>query len=511
MAGLQLDPRAKIFLAITVGLILAVISGVSVGTDDYTPLVFGALLLILLFIWFGMGEMFWLLTIASSFLGGTFPILGGQFNTFQILMALGIVKFVIEQVIFKHKKLVRIRRPDFILLAGFMLVLTFHAVKDRFGMRFLGSSVWGGKNYVNVYVGLAAFFVIQSVPVKPKTWTKLPYFVLAVTTFDLAIAIITTIFPSSIYKIFPFYSAVSSAGVAEILNLKGVGAERVGGFGNFGFALIALVLASVSLRKILSLQNLKRLFVLLVGWSSVLFSSFRSAVVNGGIAMMLAGARDLRWGLLALLPLFAAGLFGLSFVNSDIIRLPPPVQRSVSFVPGQWDTEMRLDAEASNDYRRRVWTVWKNEYFPVHPLIGRGFGFKSEAATRSVYESDPYEDKITVEVGNIHNGLFATIDALGLVGTFFFVAWNLRLLGQTMRVGFKNKFPASKALRFAALYLGTSIISYWGGAQNVGSFLPGELALAGALLAMQKARTRELAEMAEDRVTSPHLRELHPV
>src|SRR2546426_316123 len=82
---------------------------------------------------------------------------------------------------------------------------------------FLGSSVWGGRNYVNVYVGLAAFFVVQSIPMQPKVWARLPYMVLAVTTFDLIIAIITTIFPSSIYKIYPFYSAVSVAGIEEIL------------------------------------------------------------------------------------------------------------------------------------------------------------------------------------------------------------------------------------------------------------------------------------------------------
>ena len=85
-----------------------------------------------------------------------------------------------------------------------MGVLTLHALHDRFGMRFLGSNVWGGRSYVNVFVGFAAFAVIQSIPLNPRIWRKLPYFVLAVAGFDLVIALVTTIFPASIYAIYPF-------------------------------------------------------------------------------------------------------------------------------------------------------------------------------------------------------------------------------------------------------------------------------------------------------------------
>ena len=56
-----------------------------------------------------------------------------------------------------------------------------HGILDRFGMRFLGSSIWGGANYVNVYIGLAAFFVTQSISMTPRLWAKLPYVILAVT------------------------------------------------------------------------------------------------------------------------------------------------------------------------------------------------------------------------------------------------------------------------------------------------------------------------------------------
>ena len=193
-----------------------------------------------------MGRFFWVVTIASSFLGGTFPILGGAFSPFQILTVMGVAKFIVEDVVMRRTRTMPKSRFDLLMIAGFMGVVTIHALHDRFGMRFLGSDVWGGHNYVNVFVGLAAFFVIQSIPMQPKVWAKLPYVVLAVTMFDLLIAAITTIFPSLIFKIYPYYSAVSVAGIEEALTGESL-TGRVGSFGNFGFILILLVLASIPL------------------------------------------------------------------------------------------------------------------------------------------------------------------------------------------------------------------------------------------------------------------------
>ncbi len=491
--------RAVAIPAITI--LGACFAGLCIGSGDYSRLLLVVIAVLLLLFWFGAGELFWPIVIASSFLAGTFPILGGSFNTFQILMGLGVARFLIEEVVFKHRRLARVRGWNAILLWGFMAVLTFHALKDRFGMRFLGSDIWGGRNYVNVYVGLAAFFVIQTVTIKSKTWAKLPYLILAVTMFDALIAIVTTLFPSTIYTIYPFYSAVSASGISEIVTGEAVDTARVVTLGNFGYVLILLVLASVSLRRLLSPRYLLRHFLLAIGFAAVLFSSFRTMVFNTVAAVILAAVRDLRWGALAFLPIVAGLLFGLSLVNS-VKPLPKQIQRSLAFMPGQWDAEMKLDTAASNDYREQVWTVWQREYFPLHPWIGRGFGFRSESAQGSSFQADPSYYKLQVEIGNIHNGFFATLDALGVIGAVFFIAWNLRLLVEIFKVSFKDLRSEANTLRFVALYLGTAIVCYWIGAQNVGAFLPQEFVLAGVLLRLlRETRSRSGDERLKTQTT----------
>jgi O-antigen ligase len=330
--------------------------------------------------------------------------------------------------------------------------------------------------------------VIMSIPMKPKLWEKLPYVVLAVTLFDLMIALITNIFPNSVYVIYPFYSAVSTGSLEEVVTGSTDITGRVGAFGNFGVVLITLVLASVSLSQILHPSNFFRLITLIGGSISVLYSGFRSAVFNAMTVVLAAGIRDLKLAVLAFLPVVAIALFTVSVVNSDFVKLPKQIQRSLTFLPGNWDPEMVMDANASNDFRRQVWTLWLRDYFPAQPFFGRGFGFKSEWAEKLVYNYNAISNRQAIETGNIHNGFLATLDCFGIVGTFFFVIWNFRLLVRTFKVARPEKEPGDFTLRFIALYLAAWIVCYWMGAATVGSFLPREFALAAVFLRLQRER-----------------------
>ena len=507
----SLAQKLKLLTVCVVGLLLALFLGTEIGSARYAPLLLGAVIIILASISLFSGRFFWVLTIASSFLEGTFPILGGSFTPFQVLMGIGVAKFFISDVVLRRTKLRFATQLDALLIAGFMAIITFHGVQDRFGMKFLGSTVWGGRNYVNVFVGLAAFVVIMSIPMKPKLWSKFPYVVLAVTLFDLIIGVVTKIFPSSIYVIYPFYSAVSTGSLEEIVTGNIDITDRVGAFGSFGMILAILVLASTSWRQILHPSNFFRLIGLMAGVISVLYSGFRTAVFNTLTAALAAGIRDLKFAVLALLPVVAIGLFAISVINSEFVRLPKQIQRSVSFIPGKWDADMVMDARSSDDFREKVWTTWTREYFPVHPWLGRGFGFNSRWGERSVYKNDPYSTIQVIETGNIHNGLLATVDCLGIIGAVFFVIWNLRLLLRTFRVGQPDKEPAGFALRFVALYLAVWIVYYWMGAKDVGSYLPRTFALAAVLLRLQRDLAPQTTETAVSSKPEPTRRgELAP-
>ncbi|MBA3544342.1 MAG: hypothetical protein H0T83_07880 [Chthoniobacterales bacterium] len=496
--------KIKSALVAALGLVLAIFLGYTLGSGGYEPIVLGFLIVSGLAFWFGSGRFLWVLAIASSFLSGTFPILGGSFNTFQILTMMGVAKFILEDVVMRRTFKPEIARIDILLIAGFMGVLIVHGLHDRFGMRFLGSSVWGGRNYVNVFIGLAAFIIVQSIPMKMKIWNKLPYLVLGVISFDLAVAIFTTVFPGSIYFIYPFYSAVANASVQEAITGAVEITGRIGAFGNFGFILILIVLASVSLRRLFHPSKLFRLAAAGLGGVAVLYSGFRTAVLNAVIGIILAGIRDLKFGVLLLLPMLGVFLLGISMVN-EITPLPKQIQRGLAFLPGTWDKEMALDAAASDDFRWRVWTLWTQQFFPRHPVIGRGFGFKSEWVQRDTDLGRATDYQQMVETGNIHNGFLATLDAVGILGTVFFIGWNIRLLVLCLGVGFEKDDETAFVRRFLALYLGVTLLFYWIGATAIGTSLPGEFALAGVLLRLQSSRN---PVAKTDRSAAPMFEEL---
>ena len=500
----------KLVLIATLGFVVAVVLGFFIGSANYEFIVFGTLAACAIVLWFGTGQWFWLIVIASSYLAGTFPVLGGSFTPFYLLMALGAAKFVVDDLILRRASIARVERPLLLALIGFMAVLTWHGIQDRFGMRFLGSAVWGGRNYVGVYVGLTAFFVVQSTSVRSTLWNKLPYLVLAVTGFDLFIATITTIAPSLIYKIYPFYSAVGVGGITELLTGEEDFTGRIGAFGNFGCVLVMIVLASMSVRMLFHPKYLSRIAMIVLGSLSVLYSGFRSSLVNLGLTFMVAGFRDLRFRIIAIVPVLAAFLLGLSAINSSVVRLPKQIQRPLTFLPGDWDLDMVTDVKASNDFRRSVWRIFWYEYFPRRPLIGRGFGFRSEWSKTSVYNPRATDYQQMVEVGNIHNGFFACLDAIGIVGAIFFIAWNAQILYRTLRISFDKSNPSGFALRFLALQLAVSIIFYWFGATTLGTFLPQQFALAGVFLKLYREAyprpdlaPRELEPIRQERRRAP--------
>jgi len=476
--------RFKALLLCAAGLVVAIFIGWNIGAANYLELVLGAVAFGGIFIAFFLGRFFWVLTIASSFLTGAFPILGGQITPFEILMAVGIAKFFVEDIVLRRARLKPGNRFDLFLIAGFMAIITVHAVHDRFGSRFLGSSVWGGHNYVAVYVGLAAYFVIQSIPMQSRVWAKLPYVALAMTMFDVLIGAITTIFPSLIFKIWPYYSAVSVAGIEEVLTGESV-TGRVILFAYFGFVLILLVLASVSLRQIFNPRNLLRWIGLIAGFVTILFSGYRSMVLSAVIGFLAAGIRDFKYAVVLFLPFLAFVLFALSFINSDVVPLPKQMQRALAFLPGKWDADMAKDAAESTKFRLDIWSLWMHNYFPERPWLGRGFGFSREWAKPNALNPKGLDYRALVEVQNIHNGLFAAVDTFGIIGTIFFVIWNLRILAWTFRVSFQGNDASGMALRFLALYLAAQIGSYWWGALHVGMFLPQEFALVGVFLRLR--------------------------
>src|ERR1700731_2692367 len=100
------------------GFLLAAFLGSQIGSENYMPMLFGVAITVLACFALFSGRFFWVVAIASSFLGGTFPILRGSFTPFQILMAIGILKFLIEDIVLRRVRINQGNRLDLFLIAS---------------------------------------------------------------------------------------------------------------------------------------------------------------------------------------------------------------------------------------------------------------------------------------------------------------------------------------------------------------------------------------------------------
>ena len=96
------------------------------------------------------------------------------------------------------------------------------------------------------------------------------------------------------------------------------------------------------------------------------------------------------------------------------------MQRTLSFLPGDWDTAMVIDAEASAEWR---YVIWRNVWNSGHKYIdnwwfGDGFGM-TQAQFREMINSRDCQENAAIN-GDYHSLPLSAIRTVGYVGFSFF-------------------------------------------------------------------------------------------
>jgi len=475
--------RLRIWGVLIAGLIVAIWIGQQTADNPlYIPvyLVAGALFLIL---WILPDDWFWLMCAASLFFTGNFNFLPADLRPYEILAIVGVGRFILHHVILKHEGLKSGPKFELYLILGFMSVIVLHGLKTRFGMKILGSPVWGGRPYVSAILSLLVYFILQTMPMDLKKWRWLPIVVFIPALFDLFTGLLTHYVPSTINLIYHFYSAVNISGI------EGVDVtERIGALASFGSPLVLCVLAYISLRRLFIPKTWPAAVLLVVGFALCLQGGYRSSVLNVALIIAAASLRDFKLWAWVPFGLFVVFMFGLAVLHSnEVITLPLQVQRGLVFLPGKWDTEMQDNADGSNKFRFDIWDRWSERYFANEPFFGRGFGFDQSKLNKSEEYNigDTYEagmDNFTL-TQNLHNGFLSSIDSIGIIGCLFFITWVMTTLARVVLVLLRRDTNRQgPALRWLTVYLFMWSLSFWAGSLQFATFLPTQMVLAGLLV-----------------------------
>lgn len=254
---------------------------------------------------------------------------------------------------------------------------------------------------------------------------------------------LTTLFLPSISPIinaiYPSMDAMASlAGGFERLRLRSSQ--------NLGLGIICLVLPYLLCARTRHKQWVLPLFALSTAIALLLIfaSGWRSFLISAICLIVLASF--LRSKAFLLMMFVSGGLFvfGLIYYQSNVGNLPHALQRTMTWLPGDWDRNVVDESSGSTDYRLQLWAKWWDNYFPHLWLMGRGQMGSEDDATSSSYHlrlimaamptehTRYYYQNLSVdmylEAQIMHNGFISSLDYTGVVGLALFLLAFIRCL-----------------------------------------------------------------------------------
>ncbi len=332
-------------------------------------------------------------------------------------------------------------------------------------MSFLGSHAAGGKRYLFIFVGIALYFALSTISIRPK------YAHLAVAVFFLSaltgmVGYIAAIGGPGFYflvELFPIEGAVDETTVSTDFGGAGSGIVRLGTLTAVSTGLFCYILARFGVRGALDLSRPWRLAFLLLAVVANLFSGFRSGmilfIVVFGIMFYLEGLFRTR-----LFPILVlTGLLMATLTVPFVQKLPLSVQRTLCFLPLNVDPIVRINAEDSTDWRIDMW----KEVIPTIPrylLRGKGYAmdpgevFMMDVGRKTGF-TQAYDGAILA--GDYHNGPLSLIIPFGLFGVFTFV-WVLVASMKVLRLNYRFGDPALQGFNmFLLAYFAARILFFF--------------------------------------------------
>ncbi|MEI6561029.1 MAG: hypothetical protein WCO68_02975 [Verrucomicrobiota bacterium] len=431
--------RISEYLMITVvtilGATLAVVFGQLASRNPFQTVSIilggGAALSIALFmrarIWL-LIPLFWPMTGQLAGMG-SLPVrnlvIGYVFAVFLALKALKVVRSKPEY-----------RLLDYLLLANLAYIATLY-IRNPVGVAAFGTELAGGRPYFDILCAAIAYWIIGHMTVSPVLARKFPLLVLAGDFLQGFFNFITFHFPSTALYISKIYTGISP----ETFNDPTADTEtiREGYLGSIGGNIMRVLFAYFPPVSLLNPFCIGRFFCFFISIVFVLKSGFRGVFVSSIFIFFLSayfrrGVRDI-----ALLLIFGGSILVciISF-QGTLFDLPIPMQRTLSFLPGNWDQKAIVSAQGSSEWRFEMWDiVMRSNKYISNWWLGDGFAIsRTQLREAENYADTPGKDEFRESLmiaGDFHSGALTTIKVAGYIGLSLMIA----LMGAGATLGWR--------------------------------------------------------------------------
>jgi hypothetical protein len=330
------------------------------------------------------------------------------------------------------------------LLFIFVVVLVTARLTGGIGLRALGGSTFGGRGYIWITGGVLGFFVMISRHIRQER-ARLCAGLFLLGGFTSIITTLMAFGPAGLFNLallFPVGGAELEKIADELGFMTGFGSSiaRFSGLTIACQAVFCFMLARYGIRQMLTGTGFWR-FVVLVGVAMVgSLGGFRSTFILLALTFLLLfyyeGLVRSKYFAIFLGLLMLAGVTLVPFAN----KLPLSIQRAISVLPFNVDPIARFEAEASTEWRLRMWEMLLPEV-PHYLWVGKGLavsGASMEFSGDLMRRGQTSSQETAILTGTYHNGPLTVIIPFGIwgaIGWLWFLIASIRALYLNHRYG----------------------------------------------------------------------------
>jgi len=162
-----------------------------------------------------------------------------------------------------------------------------------------------------------------------------------------------------------------------------------------------------------------RFFLMALSMVFVFCSGFRGNLIVVIVAMIIGTYFRKRSSDLVTMTVIGIPLLAMTIaMNGVLFHLPLTAQRALSFLPGNWDANAKLNADDSTEWRVFMWKTMLNEKkYLKNRWLGDGFGYSREewVAMQRLGAAGSDQENLLI-VGQVHSGPLTAIRYVGIVG-----------------------------------------------------------------------------------------------
>ena len=412
--------RYRAFAAYLLAIPLALFLGILAASPNELTLTLIGMLLFFLALPFFIG---WHHTLLIVFWNSAFTavFLPGQPAFWLLFAVLSFGLAVLNHIVGRRPFL---SVPDMTRPLLFMLVVIVGTAwyHGGIGVRALGGAANGGKYYILVLGGIVGYFALTAGQISNSKRQRMAgLFFLSGTSYLLSniVFALGPAFYILYYLILSVYAGDQAAGEAGLATLG-----RLQGLAPACLATFCFLLMKYGIRGLFDWTKPWKPAFLLIIFGVTFFCGFRSMLAT----IFLVFAFQFCFEGLVRTRLFPVtiGLAICGFIPILLFanKMPPLVQRTISFLPVNVDSSIQADAMGTSEWRFQMWAVlWKE--VPKYLVIGKGYGI-DPTELDSVFTAQrmgilPNTFEGSMLAGDYHSGPLSVIIPFGIMGAVAFL------------------------------------------------------------------------------------------